>query len=282
MAARASVVALRAKFDQFLPHLDERRRRIYLASEAASLGHGGITLVAAASGASAATIARGIAELSGVSFAGRAGPGSRSRPQTTDGHRPRPAAYAGGADRAAYPGRSGLAVALDHALAAVPGLGADRQGPPVSATAVGRLLHAQGYSLQGTAKTTEGASHPDRDAQFMHINATAAASWTCTASRSLRYPEPRPAPSHNYKPAYRHATTPAQINSDSYSDTSPRQDRERPGRRLPGLRRPARARGGGPGAVRPALLDLPTPTAAGPPGSTRTPPSPPSRNWPRA
>lgn len=63
-AARASVVALRVKFDQFLPHLDERRRRIYLASEAAALGHGGITLVAAASGASAATIARGIAELS--------------------------------------------------------------------------------------------------------------------------------------------------------------------------------------------------------------------------
>jgi hypothetical protein len=56
---------LRAKFDQFLPHLDERRRRIYLASEAAALGHGGIKLVATASGASAATIARGIAELSG-------------------------------------------------------------------------------------------------------------------------------------------------------------------------------------------------------------------------
>lgn len=58
-------MALRAKFDQFLPHLDERRRRIYLASEAAALGHGGIALVAAASGASATTIARGIAELSG-------------------------------------------------------------------------------------------------------------------------------------------------------------------------------------------------------------------------
>lgn len=63
MAARASVVALRAKFDQFLPHLGERRRRIYLAREAVALGHGGITLVAAASGVSASTIARGIAEL---------------------------------------------------------------------------------------------------------------------------------------------------------------------------------------------------------------------------
>lgn len=49
------------------------------------------------------------------------------------------------------------------------------QGHPVSASTVGRLLHALGYSLQGTVKTTEGSSHPDRDAQFRHINATAAA-----------------------------------------------------------------------------------------------------------
>jgi hypothetical protein len=83
-AARASVGALRAKFDQFLPHLDERRRRIYLASEAAALGHGGITLVAAASGASAATIARGIAELSGRPLpAGRIrAPGAGRKPVT--------------------------------------------------------------------------------------------------------------------------------------------------------------------------------------------------------
>ncbi len=54
---------LKAKFDRILPHLDERRRRLYLASEAAALGHGGITAVAAVSGTSTATIARGIAEL---------------------------------------------------------------------------------------------------------------------------------------------------------------------------------------------------------------------------
>lgn len=49
------------------------------------------------------------------------------------------------------------------------------QGHLVGSTTVGRLLHAMGYSLQGTAKTTEGARHPDRDAQFAHINATATA-----------------------------------------------------------------------------------------------------------
>jgi hypothetical protein len=49
------------------------------------------------------------------------------------------------------------------------------QGHPVSAATVGRLLHALGYGLQGTAKTSEGTGHPDRDAQFAHLNATATA-----------------------------------------------------------------------------------------------------------
>lgn len=49
------------------------------------------------------------------------------------------------------------------------------QGHPVSASTVGHLLHTLGYSLEGTAMTTEGKSHPDCDAQFSHLNATAAA-----------------------------------------------------------------------------------------------------------
>jgi len=35
---------------------------------------------------------------------------------------------------------------------------------------VAQLLHAQGYSLQSNRKTEEGEDHPDRDAQFRHIN----------------------------------------------------------------------------------------------------------------
>jgi hypothetical protein len=46
------------------------------------------------------------------------------------------------------------------------------QGHPVSCVTVGRMLRAAGYSLQGNRKTKEGESHPDRDAQFEHINAT--------------------------------------------------------------------------------------------------------------
>jgi hypothetical protein len=48
-----------------------------------------------------------------------------------------------------------------------------KQGWKVSATMVGRLLHELGYSLKSVRKTTEGASHPDRNAQFEHINAVA-------------------------------------------------------------------------------------------------------------
>jgi hypothetical protein len=40
---------------------------------------------------------------------------------------------------------------------------------------VGHLLHALGYRLQALQKTLEGTAHPDRNAQFEHINATATA-----------------------------------------------------------------------------------------------------------
>ena len=45
-----------------------------------------------------------------------------------------------------------------------------RQGHPVGADTVAALLKAEGFSLQGTSRTTEGARHPDRDAQFRYIN----------------------------------------------------------------------------------------------------------------
>src|SRR2546422_11025640 len=44
------------------------------------------------------------------------------------------------------------------------------QGHPVSHTTVAQVLEALGYSLQGTRKTQEGCVHPDRNAQFEHIN----------------------------------------------------------------------------------------------------------------
>ena len=47
-----------------------------------------------------------------------------------------------------------------------------RQGHSVSPSTVGRLLKAEGYSLQSNRKTQEGGDHPDRNAQFEHISAT--------------------------------------------------------------------------------------------------------------
>jgi hypothetical protein len=45
-----------------------------------------------------------------------------------------------------------------------------RQGHPVSAPTVGKLLRENGFSLQANAKTLEGAQHPDRDGQFRYLN----------------------------------------------------------------------------------------------------------------
>ncbi|MGH3673859.1 MAG: ISAzo13 family transposase, partial [Pseudonocardiaceae bacterium] len=62
-----TVETLAAKFSALLPHLDERTQRLYLGSEARSLGHGGIAAVARAAGVSRQTVAGGVGELeSGV------------------------------------------------------------------------------------------------------------------------------------------------------------------------------------------------------------------------
>lgn len=172
---RTAAEALQTKFDQILPHLDERRRRLYLASEATAIGHGGITLVAAASGTSTATIARGIAELAGQPAPTRRirVPGGGRKPLTTTDSGLLPALEA-----LIEPHTRGDPVyPLRWTTLSLRALASSLtdQGHPVSATTVGHLLHTLGYSLQGTAKTHEGVGHPDRDAQFAHLNRTAAA-----------------------------------------------------------------------------------------------------------
>jgi ribosomal protein L40E len=54
---------IRARYEQMAPFLDERGRRLFVAGEALSLGHGGVTAVAAATGMARSTINRGLAEL---------------------------------------------------------------------------------------------------------------------------------------------------------------------------------------------------------------------------
>ncbi|MFD5088946.1 ISAzo13 family transposase, partial [Kitasatospora sp. NPDC058406] len=175
MPVRPPITALRAKFDRLLPHLDERRRRLYLASEAAAIGHGGIALVAAASGASTATVARGVTELAGDPVPTRrvraAGAGRKPLTVTDPGLVPALEALIEPHTRGDPVSPLRWTTLSLRALASA----LTSQGHPVSAATVGRLLHRLGYSLQGTVKTTEGAGHPDRDAQFAHLNATATA-----------------------------------------------------------------------------------------------------------
>ena len=175
MTVRPPVTALRAKFDRILPHLDERRRRLYLASEAAAIGHGGITLVAAASGTSSATVARGVTELAGDPVPTKrvraAGAGRKPLTVTDPGLLPALESLIEPHTRGDPVSPLRWTTLSLRALASI----LMSQGHPVSAATVGRLLHGLGYSLQGTVKTTEGAGHPDRDAQFAHLNATATA-----------------------------------------------------------------------------------------------------------
>src|SRR5271170_479331 len=162
--------SLAAKFTVLLPHLDERQRRLYLGSEARALGHGGIRLVARAAGVREATVAQGAAEVDcGEEPMGRArrpGGGRKRVAEVDPGLRPALLALV-------EPGTRGDPMSpLRWTTKSTRKLAGElaRQGHPVSADTVGNLLREEGFSLQANAKTLEGKQHPDRDAQFRHIN----------------------------------------------------------------------------------------------------------------
>jgi hypothetical protein len=169
-AAEDTEAALAAKLETVLPHLDERQRRLVLAAEARSLGHGGIRRVARAAGAREATISAGIAELeSGEAPLGRVRRpgGGRKRVTDTDPGLRQALLALVEPDQRGDPvsplrwttkSTRKLAVALTA------------QGHRVGADTVANLLQEEGFSLQGNAKTLEGKQNPDRDAQFRYLN----------------------------------------------------------------------------------------------------------------
>jgi hypothetical protein len=159
--------------------LNERQRRILAAAEARVIGRGGISQVAAATGLARGTITAGLQELD------RVGDGL---PTAGALARPVPTRRSGG-------GRKCLthkdATLLSDLLTLVePTARGDPQSPlrwsckslrvlaqqlrklghVISHVAVGQLLKAEGFSLQGNAKVIEGNQSPDRNAQFEYIN----------------------------------------------------------------------------------------------------------------
>lgn len=165
--------AVRARFGLLSPWLNERSLRLWAGAEAKIAGWGGVRSVARASGLAINTVRRGLTEIKGQADPAptqrirREGGGrktlTQSQPQVlaslealvspvTRGDPMRPLLWTCKSVRR-------LSEELNH------------QGCPVSPAKTAELLHQLGYSLQSHRKRDEGKSHPDRDAQFGHINA---------------------------------------------------------------------------------------------------------------
>jgi hypothetical protein len=162
---------IRDRFTALSPHLNERERRLLAATEAAALGYGGIAAVAAATGIAVSTIGRGLKDLAAASGllpgrVRRAGGGRRPRVASNPGLLPDLMALV-------EPDERGDPMSpLRWTCKSLRQLAAElvARGHQVSRTVVGELLKDQKFSLQANSKTREGGDHPDRDAQFSHIN----------------------------------------------------------------------------------------------------------------
>ena len=161
-----------------LPHLDEKTARLFLASEAKSMGRGAKVKVAKLAGVSRARINKGIKELeSGIK------PSDADKGQKT--RRP------GGGRKSQEESQPGMVEALErivnpHTLGDPMNpllwtskslrkiqLELKAQNYNVGHVTIGGILKSKGYSLQGNKKTHEGASVADRDEQFEYINQAA-------------------------------------------------------------------------------------------------------------
>jgi hypothetical protein len=170
----AVIDGIKRKFNRLESELDERGRRCWAANEALELGHGGIKAVAQATGLGERTIRRGCEEMRQV------------RP--TAGHDKRRIRQPGGGRKSLPAIDPDLVMALE-ALVDPNTRGAPmsplrwtckstrklakalaEQGHEVSHTRVAQLLADMDYSLQGTLKTLDEVSHPDRNNQFRYIN----------------------------------------------------------------------------------------------------------------
>jgi transposase len=171
MPDTAVIEWIREKFVLMVEDLDERGRRRWAATEAMSLGRGGIAAVAAATGLSDRTIRTGIAELDSKTPLERGrqrkpGGGRKSRESEQPQLIPTLESLVEPTTRGDPESPLRWTCKSLHNLAQE----LHERGFQVSHTKVGQLLKESGYSLQANQKTREGKNHPDRDAQFQHIN----------------------------------------------------------------------------------------------------------------
>ena len=164
--------AIKLRYEALLPVLDEQSERRFAAAEALAVGYGGVSLVARVTGIARSTINRGIAEIKAKRDAGcgrvrKAGGGRKSKvsenPKLLDDLKTLVEP-----DTRGDPMQPLLwtAKSLRHLVAALA-----EKGHDVCRAVVADLLRSLNYSLQANVKTKEGGTHPDRNAQFEHINA---------------------------------------------------------------------------------------------------------------
>ena len=175
MQDAATIERIRVKYVALVPVMDERMRRHWAATEAMALGWGGVSAVSMATGLARNTVASGVRELVerrepdnlAISARLRQPGAGRKRITETDplllraleelvdpvtrGHPESPLRWT-------CKSTAKLAEELT------------RQNHAVTDRTVATLLKRAGYSLQANRKTLEGSSHPDRNAQFEHIN----------------------------------------------------------------------------------------------------------------
>ena len=161
------------RYEGLGPELNERQRRLWAASEARSHGRGGIIAVSRATGISEDTVQRGIAELrDGTRLeAGRVRRPGAGRPRLTDSD----PELLGALEALVDPDTRGDPCSpLRWSSKSLQKLASALQtaGHQVSDRTTGKLLRGLGFRLHANSKTREGKDHPDRDAQFRHLNET--------------------------------------------------------------------------------------------------------------
>src|SRR5947208_10018295 len=150
--------------------LNEQQWRLYLGTEALKIGSGGISQVAALSGADWKTVQRGVKELTGERTRAqgriRKAGGGRKKAAVTD------ASLQGDLEALLEPKGDPMSLIkwTSHSLTQLV-KALSQQGHRIKRTALADLLHEQGYSLKVNKKTMEGTSPADRDEQFGHITA---------------------------------------------------------------------------------------------------------------